>query len=116
MSAPTIQTHAELRDRYIPVDLDRLPVDPDGWCSWEVAEGGWVHTALCRHGVENGGPRLCEMWAERDRRDAARMPRHTTRSEAEVNAYEWNLGPHRPEWEITEAARKAAARRAGGDS
>lgn len=87
MSAPAIQTDFERRRKF--VDLNNLPLDPDGWCSFE--HGAWKHTALCEHGVGNGGPRLCEMWAEKDRQDRTRESAKAQRqiADAELRRDGW---------------------------
>ncbi len=79
---------ADLGEKYTRIDLDRLPVDPDGWCSFEISINGWQHTALCRQGVANGGPKLCEMWEQKDRLDAAKHRRESAWELAQIDAAE----------------------------
>lgn len=35
-----------------------LPIDPEGWCSWEKDHR--QHTTMCEEGVQYGHGRLCE--------------------------------------------------------
>ena len=88
MTTTELPTQAQVRDRYVSIDLSKLPQDPDGWCSFEITVGGYVHTPTCEHGVANGGPRLCEMWLERDRLDAAKRRRVSAYELAQIDAYE----------------------------